>query len=163
MAKKRSAALVQKLSVLLKIYIFLARLKKPMIRNLVSLKKTRKLKRLNLFDQYSQYGGYVREYEFSPSSTPLIHGFRTRAAAKSGRRIGFKTMYARCLGKCQEGEDDIYCLDEILPESTAVDLYGDDEDCVDERAEIFIQRFYEEMRRQRLDSGSKINGLLLEI
>ncbi|EYU29998.1 hypothetical protein ABFS82_05G034800 [Erythranthe guttata] len=161
MAKKRSAALVQKLSVLLKIYIFLARLKKPMIRNLVSLKKTRKLKRLNLFDQY---GGYVREYEFSPSSTPLIHGFRTRWAAKSGRRIGFKTMYARCLGKClREGEDDIYCLDEILPESAAVDLCGDDEDCVDERAEIFIQRFYEEMRRQRLDSGSKINGLLLEI
>lgn len=164
MPKKKSVALLHKLSNLLRISLFLAKLKKPIIPNLVFLKKIRKLNKLKLLNQYSNHYGtsYVKDYEFSPSSTPLIQ-FRRRP--RNLRVVGLRKLYlngllfSKCLGISERnGEKEIYsCLEMGLEEplafieggEMAIDLWdssGEDDDCVDLRAERFIQRFYEDMR-----------------
>ncbi|KAK4423549.1 hypothetical protein Salat_1937700 [Sesamum alatum] len=155
---KKKPALLHKLTGLLKISLFLAKLKKPTIPNLVFLKKTRKLRNFKLLKPYNYYS-YVKEYEFSPSSTPLIQFERK----PQNGRISFRKLcsdvvfISRCLGK-----KEVYCLEMGLEESLdcvqpelGVDLssYWSEDESVDERAERFIQRFYEEMRRQRLESN----------
>ncbi|KAL0372635.1 UNVERIFIED_CONTAM: hypothetical protein Scaly_0945100 [Sesamum calycinum] len=96
---KKKSALLRKLSGLLKISLFLAKLKKPTIPNLVFFKKTRKLRNFKLLKPYNYYS-YVKEYEFSPSSTPLIQFQRK---PQSGR-ISFRklcsdvVLISRCLG-----------------------------------------------------------------
>lgn len=154
---KKNPALLHKLSNLL---VFLAKLKKPIIpKMIIFLKKTRKL---NKFKQYSYYN-YVKEYEFSPSSTPLIE---FRRNSRNGR-ISFKKLYSisRCLGtECYHGKKELFSVEmateqfpcfEIGRELMAVDSssnsWSEDDQTVDERAERFIQRFYEDMRRQRQD------------
>ncbi|PIM98793.1 hypothetical protein CDL12_20490 [Handroanthus impetiginosus] len=137
---------------LLKISIFLTKLKKPTIPKLIFLKKTRMTTKVKVLKQYNHYG-YVKEYEYSPSSTPLIQFQRK---PRKGR-ISLVKLYAKCLGKCQNETDYWEVGLEALPSiesGLGIDLlntYGED-DSVDERAERFIQRFYEEMRRQRLES-----------
>ncbi|KAL0446860.1 UNVERIFIED_CONTAM: hypothetical protein Slati_1813900 [Sesamum latifolium] len=163
---KKKSALLRRLSALLKISLFLAKLKKPTIPNLVFLKKPRKLRNFKLLKPYNYYS-YVKEYEFSPSSTPLIQFQRK---PQSGR-ISFRklcsdvVLISRCLGG--EGKKkEVYCLEMGLEESLDCVEPGfsrelasywneddDDDESVDERAERFIQRFYEEMRRQRLESN----------
>ncbi|KAL0326983.1 UNVERIFIED_CONTAM: hypothetical protein Sangu_1776300 [Sesamum angustifolium] len=164
---KKKPALLRKLSGLLKISLFLAKLKKPTIPNLVFFKKTRKLRNFKLLKPYNYYS-YVKEYEFSPSGTPLIQFQRK---PQSGR-ISFRklcsdvVLISRCLGG-EGGRKEVYCLEMGLEESldcVAPPGFGrelvrywseddDDDESVDERAERFIQRFYEEMRRQRLESN----------
>ncbi|KAG8382876.1 hypothetical protein BUALT_Bualt05G0124900 [Buddleja alternifolia] len=149
MAKKKSLFL-QKLSNLLKLSIFLAKLKKPTIPKLIFL-KTRRAKEFKLLDHY----------EFSPSSTPLI---RFRGKFPRNGRISFRKVYANmlliseCLGRVRdEGEKEIHCL-----ENFQIDLSNScsEDDCVDERAERFIERFYEEMRRQRYESNFQMNSMV---
>ncbi|KAH6822581.1 hypothetical protein C2S53_011626 [Perilla frutescens var. hirtella] len=163
MANKNSA-LVQKISALVKIYLLLAKLRKPVIRKLMFLKK---MKNLKLLQQYSSHYSYVKEYEFSPSSTPLI---QFRRMSKNGR-VSFKKLYSNLLliCSCSLGcrKKEVYRL-EMREESAAVagEMMAElssswsDDDTVDERAERFIQSFYEEMRRQRNESTFQ---LLLEI
>lgn len=72
----------------------------------------------------------------------------------------------RCLGsfRADPGDGD-YAL-EVLPavedanagESWGPLDWGDEEDTVDQRAERFIERFYEEMRMQRQDSALQITA-----
>ncbi|KAL0408882.1 UNVERIFIED_CONTAM: hypothetical protein Sradi_1822600 [Sesamum radiatum] len=165
---KKKPALLRKLSALLKISLFLAKLKKPTIPNLVFLKKPRKLRNFKLLKPYNYYS-YVKEYEFSPSSTPLIQFQRK---PHSGR-ISFRklcsdvVLISRCLGGEGGRKKEVYCLEMGLEKSLDCVEPGfgrelasywsedndDDDESVDERAERFIQRFYEEMRRQRLESN----------
>ncbi|KAI3453045.1 hypothetical protein Pfo_009708 [Paulownia fortunei] len=166
---KKKSALLQKVSSLLKISIFLAKLKKPIIPKLIFLKKTRKLKKLKLLKEYNHYG-YVKEYEFSPSNTPL-NQFRRKP---QNGRISLRKLYSnvflisKCLGTVRGGQEEMYCLEmglEALPciepavgRELRIDLWEDDS--VDERAERFIQRFYEEMRRQRQETNFQLNSML---
>lgn len=154
MAKKNSA-------LLLKIFILLAKLKKPLLRKLANLKKMKKLK---LIEQYSYYS-YAKEYEFSPSSTPLIQ-FRRMS------RISLKKIYSDLVLICRNFPErrkkkEIYRLEigsnsliRCQESDAAVEIsnpWSEEEDeCVDERAERFIQNFYEEMRRQRNDSSFQL-------
>ncbi|KAG6396623.1 hypothetical protein SASPL_142778 [Salvia splendens] len=150
-------------SLVLKILILLAKLKKPLLRKLVSLKKMKKLK---LLEHYS----YAKEYEFSPSTTPIIE---FRRISKYGR-LSLRKLYSNLVLICRSvmgsssRNKEIYqlemglssslvCAGEMSTElSLSEDDDNDNDDSVDERAEIFIQRFYQEMRRQRIQSNSQL-------
>ncbi|RCW18748.1 LOW QUALITY PROTEIN: hypothetical protein GLYMA_20G117500v4 [Glycine max] len=118
--------------IFLKVSLLIHKLRKPIIPKLFPfLKKLRKREELKLLRHYD-YG----EYQFSASSTPLIH------------RNQFKNRGHRDLCSLQiEGSE------EALPSGNfeiedgfieAEDLY----DSVDEKAERFIETFYQQMRMQ---------------
>lgn len=166
-------------ALLLKIFILLAKLKKPLLRKLANL---RRMKKLKLLEQYSYYG-YAREYEFSPSSTPLVE-FRRMS------RLDLKKIYADLVAICRNllgrrrkeivyrleiGSDSLICGEEsgavvevsnslICGEEAGAAVEAlksiseeeEEEDCVDERAERFIRSFYEEIRRQRNESSFQL-------
>ncbi|KAL2948058.1 hypothetical protein AAZX31_20G105400 [Glycine max] len=102
--------------IFLKVSLLIHKLRKPIIPKLFPfLKKLRKREELKLLRHYD-YG----EYQFSASSTPLIH------------RNQFKNRGHRDLCSLQNGFIE------------AEDLY----DSVDEKAERFIETFYQQMRMQ---------------
>ncbi|XP_040375833.1 uncharacterized protein LOC102719523 [Oryza brachyantha] len=158
----------------------------PIARNLLIFKKrgaAGKARRM-LSSSSSSYGykphrhynyAYVGEYQFSPSSSPLIAyppGVSSWRRAAKKRRSKARMILASLL--CGGGDLDVAVLDG-LPRAdeprAAVEWeecgrdggaygeeeYGDDdndeeeeeEEGVDGRAERFIERFYEEMRLQR--------------
>ncbi|KAG8053538.1 hypothetical protein GUJ93_ZPchr0001g30417 [Zizania palustris] len=107
---------------------------------------------------------YVGEYQFSPSSSPLIAyppGVSSWRRAAKKRRSKARRLLASLL--CGGSDLDVAVLDGLprADETRAVEwehdgVCGDDEydedegdDEVDGRAERFIERFYEEMRLQR--------------
>ena len=155
MPRKR-LPMLQKVSNLLKISIFIAKMRKPIIPKLISLKKARRLKR---FKHYNY--GFLQDYQFSASSTPLIH-YHHRNHFKNRRLRDIYSMFflCRCLGSFRDAD----CTLEALPSFPAFEDTiaarpfleqsdpGDEEDSVDQRAERFIQRFYEEIRMQRQES-----------
>ncbi|GFP84671.1 hypothetical protein PHJA_000611000 [Phtheirospermum japonicum] len=151
MPKKNSAHL-QKLPTLLKFYIFLAKFKKPIIPNyLIFLKKMKRMKKMKLLKKYSHYHyGYVKEYEFSPSNTPLAQFRRNNFGKMSFKKLYSDfLLFSKCLGGLRGGDkkDEMYCLEGSRDLTAAIDLWEDES--VDERAERFIRRFYEDMRKQR--------------
>ncbi|KAJ9708212.1 hypothetical protein PVL29_000328 [Vitis rotundifolia] len=164
MPKKRSS-IFQKVSNLLRISIFVAKMGKPISSNLiVFLRKSRKAKNFKLLKHYKY--GYIDEYQFSPSSTPLFQ-YRGMTLKNGGARDMCSMFFlCRCLGsfRADPGDGD-YAL-EALPavedanegESWGPLDWGDEEDSVDQRAERFIERFYEEMRMQRQDSALQITS-----
>ncbi|KAG5240412.1 cotton fiber protein [Salix suchowensis] len=131
MARKR-LSIFHKVSNIFRTSIVVAKMKKPIISKLVFLKKSRKLKRLKLLKHYSY--GFLEEYEFSPSSTPLIHGHeKPGGGGILEYRLSMDSLPATIAnGGCSEPSD-----------------LTDEEDSVDQRAERFIERFYQEMRLQR--------------
>lgn len=154
---KKSSPIFRKVSNLLRASIFVAKMGKPVSSNLIFLRKSRKPKNFKLLKHYSH--GYVEEYQFSASSTPLFQ-YRGKTAKKGGARdVGSMLFLCRCWGsfRAEQGDGD-YAL-EALPaagedsnagESWEVLAWGGEEedDSVDQRAERFIKRFYEEMRMQ---------------
>ncbi|XVE84873.1 hypothetical protein DITRI_Ditri17bG0047200 [Diplodiscus trichospermus] len=145
---------------LLRISILLTKMKKPMIPKLIFFKKLTKLKRVKLLKHYNY--GFLGEYQFdSPSSTPLIH-YNNRKHELKNRSVHdiYSTLFwTKCFGclKAQvRGEGDCRLALEVdlqaAPIGEELDLEGDQEDSVDERAERFIEWFYAEMRQQRQES-----------
>uniref|UniRef100_A0A5B7BHT9 Cotton fiber protein n=1 Tax=Davidia involucrata TaxID=16924 RepID=A0A5B7BHT9_DAVIN len=163
MPRKRSP-IFQKVSSLLKFSILIAKMRKPIIPKLIFLKKSsNKLKKFKLLKHYNY--GYLQEYQFSPSSTPLIHYYHRQPFKKSSYRDMFSMFFlCRCLGRLRsaEGGEGDYPLpleglpaieDEVARELSELSGYSShEEDSVDERADRFIERFYEEMRMQRQES-----------
>ncbi|KAL1568420.1 hypothetical protein AAHA92_00038 [Salvia divinorum] len=152
-------------SLVLKILILLAKLKKPLLRKLVSLKKMKKLK---LLEQYSYYS-YVKEYEFSPSTTPIVEFRRISKYGRLSLRKLYSSLVLICkslLGSSSRNKEiyqlemglssSLVCAGEMTMISSSEDDDNDNDNSVDERAEIFIQRFYQEMRRQRTESNSQL-------
>lgn len=80
-------------------------------------------------------------------------------------------LISKCLGTEKGVQKEMYCLEmglESLPciepavgRELTIDLSSSwsEDDSVDERAERFIQRFYEEMRMQRQESIFQLNML----
>ncbi|KAK9277512.1 hypothetical protein L1049_007056 [Liquidambar formosana] len=167
MPKKRSPIL-QKVINFLKISLVLAKMGKPMIPNLIFLKKSRKLKKFKLLKHYNY--NFVEEYEFSPSNTPLIHYYRKPFKKRSRSDVYSMFFSCRCLGSLRgDGGDGDYPLEALQPatEDAVVgellelsDSGVDGEDSVDQRAERFIERFYEEMKMQRQESALQLNEVL---
>ncbi|KAF8033067.1 hypothetical protein BT93_D1839 [Corymbia citriodora subsp. variegata] len=109
---------------------------------------------------------FLQEYEFSPSRTPLIHRYyRKKLKLNGGRRrrrslkedVRSLLVLCSCLGRgmppssgCEE-EDRFFAAGTFIePACEAADEEGGGGgDSVDLRAEMFIRRFYEEMRMQR--------------
>ncbi|KAJ6721162.1 hypothetical protein OIU85_024274 [Salix viminalis] len=144
--------------------IFVAKMRKPAIAKLILIKKSRKLKRFKLLKHYSY--GFREEYEFSPPSTPLIHDYpRKQFRLRSYKDNIYTVLFlCRCLGglkadRTGEGQYRL-SMDSTLPAATIsagdflepLDYLVDEEDSVDQRAERFIERFYQDMRLQRQES-----------
>lgn len=157
MPKKVCSSIFQKVSHLLKTSsVFIPKMRKPTL--LISLKKSSKLK---ILKHYSNYGGYIQEYEFSPSNTPLIHQYHRKPL--KNRDICSFFFLCSCFGAGGDGEDFDRNYPLEIKSLTAADvaireLYessdssGGEEDSVDERAERFIERFYQEIKMQRKES-----------
>ncbi|KAL6193082.1 hypothetical protein ACLB2K_034166 [Fragaria x ananassa] len=112
--------------------------------------------------------GFLGEYEFSPSNTPLIRYPRKQFTKKRGSRdLESLFFLCKCWGSLRvlEGEDRGDFGVEALPASTtdtedanALALvepsldWESDEASIDMRAQMFIERFYEDMRMQRQES-----------
>ncbi|CAA0839813.1 Unknown protein [Striga hermonthica] len=118
---------------------------------------------MKLLKQYNHYHyyNYAEEYEFSASSTPLF-GFQRKNIGRASFKKLYPdfSMFSKCLGSFggEEKDNKMYCLE--MGFEVQADLVGDrewtaeigswdDDESVDERAERFIQRFYEDMREQR--------------
>ncbi|XP_071926252.1 uncharacterized protein [Coffea arabica] len=137
---KSSSAFLQKVSRLLRVHIFITRMRKSInIPRIISLKKSRKIKKFMLLRHYKC--GYAQEYQLSPSNSPFLR-YNCRKPINKRR---YKDLYSILfIGKCLE-------------------LSGEDDECsIDERAEKFIERFYEEMRIQRQELLMQFNPLMLD-
>ncbi|XP_054822948.1 uncharacterized protein LOC129321259 [Prosopis cineraria] len=166
MHRKRSL-LFQKVSSLLKTPLLVPKLRKPIIPKLLLLKRFKKRKDFKLLMHYNN--GFHGEYQFSPSSTPLIRFHRTERVKN---RVDYRDLCSllflvRCLGdfraevKGFNGGFGERQLEEDLSvpatgdgeEDLCEPLDSDDGDeSVDQKAERFIERFYREMKLQRQDS-----------
>ncbi|KAJ6431830.1 hypothetical protein OIU84_019161 [Salix udensis] len=110
--------------------IFVAKMRKPAIAKLILIKKSRKLKRFKLLKHYSY--GFLEEYE-------CLGGLKADRTGEGQYRLS---------------------MDSTLPAATIsagdflepLDYLVDEEDSVDQRAERFIERFYQDMRLQRQES-----------
>ncbi|CAL9082086.1 unnamed protein product, partial [Musa textilis] len=136
-----------------------AKARRPIARKLLLLKRT---KRFNLLRHYNY--AFVAEYEFSPSNSPLFR--RPRPPPK--QRCRFLSLL--CGGDGAESVDELEMLspggafrDQLLYDDDGIGRelsrefseYGDEEDgTVDQRAERFIAKFYEEMRNQKQESDA---------
>ncbi|GAB2297022.1 hypothetical protein Dimus_031126 [Dionaea muscipula] len=139
------------------------KLRKPISLNLIFMKKSRRTKQkkkkeeLDLLRHYNYR--FIQEYQFSPSNSPDLNIVNNRGELEQKKqRWGFYSILlimCACLGRF-EGQLDIDPSMEGMAVFEAavmgnngeeVDLFdsgGEDLDwSVDERAERFIERFYE--------------------
>ncbi|XP_009356245.2 uncharacterized protein LOC103947113 [Pyrus x bretschneideri] len=153
---KRRLPIFQNLSKLLKVFIFVAKVRKLSFENSF-IRKLQYSKKMKLLKNYDY--GFVREYQFSLSNSPLIRNESLRV-----RDVYSMFFLCKCWGNSLrvEGEDGDFTL-EALPttgnDDNAVALYEpldwedhEEEASIDLRAQMFIERFYEEMRMQRQES-----------
>ncbi|MCD7463041.1 hypothetical protein HAX54_049842 [Datura stramonium] len=128
------------------------------------------MKKFRLLKHYNY--GYVQEYEFSPSNTPLLQYHNRKNSLRkerSYRDICSVFFISRCLGMEKgEGEEKrrrrpvlelegqaLASMEDVRELSEASDFGGEEDDdnhSVDERAEKFIEKFYEEIKLQRQES-----------
>ncbi|XP_043703177.1 uncharacterized protein LOC122653269 [Telopea speciosissima] len=171
MPKQRAPIFVRALN-LLNIPMFMAKMGKPVCRKLIFLKKTRKFKKLKLLKYYSY--AFIEEYQFSPSNTPLIHYYRKPYKKRTrGRDIHSLFFLCSCSGglrvdgEYEENGQKDFALESppVIADGTAKELpepldSDEEDDSVDQKAELFIQRFYEEMRMQSQESVLQYNEML---
>ncbi|XP_011022325.1 PREDICTED: uncharacterized protein LOC105124140 [Populus euphratica] len=155
MPRKR-LSIFHKVSNLFRTSIVVAKMRKPIISKLIFLKKSRNLKRFKRLEHHNY--GFLEEYEFSPSSTPLIHYHEKQYKSRSYRdNLHSMFFHCRCLGGLKAGVEVLeYRLSMDTPPATIANGeclepsdFIDEEDSVDQRAERFIERFYQEIRLQR--------------
>ncbi|GAA0139473.1 hypothetical protein LIER_01008 [Lithospermum erythrorhizon] len=164
---KKSSPLLQKVSSLVKDSILIVKMQKPSIPKLiVSLKKSKKLKKL-MFRKHYNYK-YIQEYQFSPSNTPLIQYYKQPLKKRSYQDLYSMFFMCTCLGMSQNDVQDrrypmvkmaLPTNDNAVMERDFVCDWGSEDDSVDEKAEKFIEKFYEEMRKQRQEALSRVNSL----
>lgn len=178
MPRKQITPIFHKVSNLLKISILLAKItRKPIIPRLIALKKSRKLKKeFNLLKHYNY--GYIQEYQFSPSNTPLIRYRRKLFKKKSHKDLCSIFFLSTCLGRLRDDQgvdhgNYNYPIDNYHLEASPAAMIEDavereliefsdscgEEDSVDERAERFIERFYQEMRMQKKETLKQLGGM----
>ncbi|KAL1803367.1 hypothetical protein ACET3Z_032014 [Daucus carota] len=167
MTRKYMNPILRKVPDFLKIAVFLAKtVKKPILPRLIAFKNSRKHKKVSLLQHYGY--GYVKEYQFSPSRSPLMSYYKKR----SYKEMCSVLYVYNCLGKFEEDHraDEMcdYPMElnlRALPKKEAMeyaDSGGEEEeedDSVDERAERFIERFYEEIRLQKKEPFLQLGGI----
>ncbi|XP_022968138.1 uncharacterized protein LOC111467464 [Cucurbita maxima] len=132
----------QKLLNFLKASIFLAKMKKPIFPKLLFLKKSSPAKKFELL-----------QFQFSPSTTPLFRCYRGRR--RRLRRGGVYSVLfpCRCIGNFGgeiEGEEGFPAIEGRVSEALDCSELSDEEDSIDRRAELFIEKFYADMEMERL-------------
>ncbi|KAM3235558.1 hypothetical protein T459_14525 [Capsicum annuum] len=170
---KKNPPIFQKVSTnLLNMSIFLAKMKKPIITRLISLKETKKMmkmKKISLLKHYNYR--YIQEYQFSPSNTPLLQFYNRKDSPRKQRSYrdfcSSVFLISKCLGIANgEGGEkrrrypvlELEGLGSMEDGRELLDVGNEDEDdnnSVDERSEKFIERFYEEIKLQRQASFLK--------
>lgn len=143
-------------------------MRKPIIPKLVLFKKkSQKLKKLKRLKHYDY--GFLGEYQFSPANSPLIQ-YRQEKPLRYGGLRNVYSVFFLCRGLRRSLRDGggvrgDYSM-EALPGAAVEDGEQDgsflkpldwedeigEDDSIDLRAERFIERFYEEIRMQRLES-----------
>ncbi|KAF9587063.1 hypothetical protein IFM89_039749 [Coptis chinensis] len=101
---------------LFKTSMLMAKMEKYTTPRLIFLKKTRKLKKLKLLKHYNY--GFIKEYEFSPSSTPRFHHYKSSFKKRSRCDIYSMLSFCSCLrveGAEFEGESEVHYALEALP------------------------------------------------
>ncbi|KAJ8455989.1 hypothetical protein OPV22_034905 [Ensete ventricosum] len=135
-----------------------AKVRRPIARKLLLLKRT---KRFNLLRHYNY--AFITEYEFSPSNSPPKKRSRLLSLLCGGdgaESVADGGVFHDELEMLSPGgafrDQLLYDDDGIERElSREFSEYGDEEDgTVDQRAERFIEKFYEEMRNQRRESDA---------
>ncbi|KAF4360802.1 hypothetical protein F8388_015125 [Cannabis sativa] len=150
---------------MLKVSIFMAKMRKPIIPKLVVFMKSQKLVRnfkVNLVQNHKKYYynyGYITDYEFSPSKTHPLIGYQRKQ--KHQNQLGFGISLQRVysmLFLCNnfpavDEEIKVNCgaldWDDHDEEEEEEEEEEEDDGSIDLRAEKFIERFYEEMKMQR--------------
>ncbi|KAK3189288.1 hypothetical protein Dsin_028849 [Dipteronia sinensis] len=167
MQKRSGVPILQKVYYkinLLKISIFVAKMRrKPIIDKLVLLKIRSRKKLKSKFKHYNNR--FLEDYQFSASSTPLIDLQHKKQQLKS--RIPQEFFFlSRCFGGLKSGrrrggqKEYSLAMERYIHNGVAVGEQGalepldlnQDDDSVDQRAERFIEWFYQEMRLQRRES-----------
>ncbi|KAL4569346.1 hypothetical protein LXL04_024982 [Taraxacum kok-saghyz] len=158
---KRRSPMLQKVSNLIKLSIFMAKMR------LTYLKKSTKLANFKQLKHYNSYG-FLKERQFSPSSTPLIRFHRRR---RNGVPM-YSICSLSCFGVRHQSHNGMMADENYSFESAIIqverELEEDEEELeeedhsVDEKAERFIERFYEEMKRQRRESANFPLNRMLE-
>ncbi|GAB2226605.1 hypothetical protein Droror1_Dr00022418 [Drosera rotundifolia] len=130
------------------ISISIAKIKKTTCRNLVFLKKSTRKKRSNLNRHYNY--GFIQEYEFSPSNSPVFM-CNSKQRKQSGGIYSALLFMCACLGRF-EGQLDDGWFGEVEVKKDEAELLDSraEEGSIDERAERFIERFYEQIRMPRI-------------
>lgn len=164
--------ILQKVPKIVKIAVFLAKtLKKPVVPRLIAFKNLRKHKKVSLLQHYGY--GYIKEYQFSPSHSPLISYKRKQYKKRKYKDLCSILYMYNCLGSF---EDDSrvdgpynYSMDyqlKALPEKEVIECADscedddeEEEESVDERADRFIERFYEEIRMQKKEPFLQLGGI----
>lgn len=152
---------LRKVSNFLRRFAHLTKMSKPILPCLALLESSPRLSRLDGAGNYR----FLREYEFSPSRTPLIDRYcRKKLKLSRGRRTrrrrsfmeDVRSLLVPCssLGRGRsssewEEEDRSFAAGTLAEPSHDASDGEDGGDSVDLRAEMFIRRFYEEMRMQR--------------
>ncbi|KAK7343412.1 hypothetical protein VNO77_12129 [Canavalia gladiata] len=147
---RKGLPVFHKVSNLLRLSLLIQKLRKPIISKLKIWRRRSEFKLLKHYN-YRFHG----EYQFSPSSTPLIHHHRFKNRGHADLCSFFYLYW--CLGNLKvQGSEALPALAiEIEDGVVADDLFGsgdDESESIDEKAERFIQRFYQEMRMQRQES-----------
>ncbi|XP_010551249.1 PREDICTED: uncharacterized protein LOC104821918 [Tarenaya hassleriana] len=154
---QRRRPIFHRVSNLLKVPI----LRRPIIQKLKFRTKPRKSKRLELLRHYNYR--FLEEYQFSPPTTPLIRRGKRRNPIDNAmfRRVFWIFFPSRCIGGLKEERvldarkrswievETLPCAASELSEP--LDYFGEDDygdDSIDLRAEMFIERFYGEMRME---------------
>ncbi|KAK9091344.1 hypothetical protein Sjap_024521 [Stephania japonica] len=173
MTRNRTRILLQRAR-LFGISIFIEKIgAKAIAARLILISKAKsKLEEFKLFKHHHYFGtrAFSREFKFSPSST--LYQRHRRGFKKRGNNIGVCSVLFFCRGSsdlrvneeefeyqiiekedCAFGAFTSFCENNSVKElREECSDFGDEDDSVDRRAEIFIHKFYEEMRIQGEES-----------
>lgn len=127
-------------------------MKKPIIPWIISCKKMNK----QALSRHHNYR-YIKEYEYSPSKIqPLMSYYRKPTKRKSYGNLFSMVFVGKYLGMInRRRERGKYSIPQSIRNGLVVeesveargDLNGGDE-CIDVKAEVFIKKFYEDIRMQ---------------
>ncbi|XP_008812772.2 uncharacterized protein LOC103723594 [Phoenix dactylifera] len=138
----------------------MAKMKKPISRKLLVFKRSTRFKLLKHYNY-----AFIGEYEFSPSSTPLLRHPRSPLKKKSCFFLsllcggnGTESIAGGGIG--DEWEIPAAFVDGAEQEPSELLESGEEDDSssVDQKAEKFIERFYQEMRIQEAGVYNAVYG-----
>ncbi|CAK9316882.1 unnamed protein product [Citrullus colocynthis] len=130
-------------------------MKRPIIPNLLFFRKSFRSNNFELLQHYNYR--FLPDFQFSPSTTPLFRFYKGRRRLRLRLHDVYSVLFpCRCIGSSGAGNEEDGDHGEAFPaiEGRFPDSldWSDDDDSIDRRAELFIQKFYADMKMERLAS-----------